>query len=114
MILTIFWVVHSLIYWLLMVNTFFIFKKIFGDHSTRLLFRLRTHDKLFLFWIVPNMMFAGFIGNMFFGALAIWTIYRLAKNNYPDDDDDTHGKRLLSWGKSHIPKPYVQPIPIPI
>lgn len=112
-----FTLIHQTIWCLLLVQVFFIFKKyLFGHFETVLLFTLRTTDIMYLFWVVGEIVFVDktFFWRFFDSAFAVWAVYRLAKDNYPDDDDDTYGKRAKRWVKNHLPKPYVKPVPVPV
>lgn len=109
-----FWVIHACIYWIVMIDFVIFIERRFLHRQVPKLLTEKTIDILCLFWLVPQICIAGTFGRIWCGLFTIIIIYRLAKDDYPDDDDDTRGKRLLSWGKSKIPKPYVKPIPVPI
>lgn len=110
---TAFWIIHSCIYWIVVVDFFLLIEKVLFQQPVKTLFKQKTIDVLCLLWLIPELFVVGFFGKIWFGFFTVWVIFRLARDNY-DDDDDTHGKRLLSWGKSKLPKPYVKPIPVPV
>jgi hypothetical protein len=111
------YIIHQIILYCILTQCFLAIRKYLMHHpETVLLMTMKTMDVLAVFWFGTNIVFwdHSMVWRVWDAFFCVLAIYRLAKNNYPDDDDDTKGKRLRSWAKSKLPKPYVKPIPVPV